>query len=145
MCRIRGTVALVVFSASVCANWANAQTLSISNSGARWTLGNQSVERVVQTKPFLHTVEVTNKLAEPARRHEVDSRGFVLSLDNGQLQLTAADFEPGKPEPKTSDDAAELVVPLKCQKHGVNVRVTYRLGRTAFYLHKQLEIDPGWH
>ena len=124
---------------------ATAGTARVRQDGSRWAIGNGSVERVVETKPFLHTVSVTNRMAKPPRSHAVESRGFTLSLDGNTLRLTAADFQVGKPRAADKADGAKLVVPLTCAKHGVRVIATYSLGHTAHYLRKQLEIDPGEH
>jgi hypothetical protein len=129
---------------------AAADTAPIRRDGTRWIIGNAAVERVVETKPFLHTTQVTNKMVEPARAHPVESRGFVLSLDNGALTLTSADFAVQSPEVKKDDKGARLVVPLRCEEHGLDVTVVYQIGRGrfgpgGFYFRKHLEIDPGKH
>ena len=117
----------------------------VTQQAGRWVLTNACVERVIETMPFLHTVSITNKLANNCRTQSVESRGFVLSLDNHSLQLTAADFLAGTPEAGEYKGGAQLVVPLSCQKHCVSMIVTYRLDDEAFYLRKQLEIDSGAH
>jgi len=124
---------------------ASGASARITQQGSRWILANACVERVVETKPFLHTVSITNKLIDAAPPQPVESRGFVLSLDDDSLQLGAADFQPGAPEAAEYGGGRELVVPLSCPKHGVRVTVTYRLAHEAFYLRKQLEIDAGEH
>jgi len=117
----------------------------IRRDGSRWVLGNGSVERAIETEPFLRTISITNRMAQPPRRHAVESRGFALALDGGKLRLTAADFAVGTPKAEGGGEAATLRVPLSCAKHGVDVVAVYRLGGDAFYLRKRLAIDPGEH
>ena len=38
-------------------------TTRVTQECSRWKLANACVERVIETKPFLHTVSITNKLA----------------------------------------------------------------------------------
>ena len=80
----------------------------ITQQGSRWTLANACVERVVETKPFLHTVSITNKLTAETRPHPVESRGFVLSLDNNSLR-----FKPSK--------LARATILEFARRHGVTV------------------------
>jgi len=145
MWKMSRVAAWAVVLAAVSALRLDAGTAEVRRDETRWILANAAVERVVETKPFLHTVSITNKLANPARRHAVESRGFVLSLDDNQLQLSAADFQVEEPRVEKTANAVQLIVGLNCPKHGAGVTVTYRLGNAAFYLRKQLEIDPGEH
>jgi len=139
------TVLLAAALAVASCLYARADTARIRQHGTRWILANSSVERVVETKPFLHTISLTNRMGDELRRHPIDSRGFLLWLDNDALRLGAADFRVGTP--KTAEDAgvAQLVVPLSCEKHGLDVTVTYRLGPGEFYFRKHLVVDPGEH
>jgi hypothetical protein len=121
------------------------QTADVRSEGTRWVLGNAKVERVVETRPFLHTTGINNLTADNARRHAIESQGFVLALDGEKLRLTAADFQVQPPQAGEYPGGVQLVVPLRCQQHGVGVTVTYRLGHGDFYLRKQLEIEPGEH
>lgn len=116
----------------------------VHQDGSRWILENDCVQRVVETQPFLHTVSVTNKLSG-GRVQPVESQGFVLSLDGNQLRLTAADFKVGQPQVAECPEGRTLVVPLVCAKHAIQVTATYWLGHEAFYLRKELAIDPGEH
>lgn len=124
---------------------AGGATTRVIRQDSRWMLANGCVERVVRTKPFLHTVSITNKLVGEAPPRSVESRGFVLSLDNDSLELDGADFQPGTPEAGEYERGGRLTVPLTCPEHGVRVTVTYRLGHEAFYVRKHLDIDPGEH
>jgi len=114
--------------------------------GNRWSLSNGCVERLIEAGPCLRTVSFCNSLADPPRVHPVESREFVLALDNESLRLTAVDFQVEAPV-KTAlpNGRIELKVPLRCPKHAVCVAVVYTLGPGEFYLRKRLEIDPGEH
>ena len=137
--------AWVVIVAGFSVPRASGATTRITQHGSRWTLANACIERVVETKPFVHTVSITNKLVDKPRAEPVESRGFVLSLDDDSLRLAAADFQAGTAAAGVYEGGGQLVVPLSCPKHGVRVTVTYRLGHEAFYVRKQLEVDPGEH
>ncbi len=114
--------------------------------GDRWSLGNGCIERLIEVVPRLRTVSLSNRLVDPPRVHPVESREFVLALDNESLQLTAADFEVAAPVQTTLPNGRiELKVPLRCPQHAVGVAVVYSLGPGEFYLRKRLEIDPGEH
>jgi hypothetical protein len=127
----------------VCAPAATPPAAQIRSDGSRWVLANSSVERAIETQPFLQTVSIANLTASPPRRHALESREFALALDDGKLLLTAADFRVGAAQPASDTRGAQLVVVLRSEKHGVTVTVTYRLGRDAFYLRKLLEINAG--
>lgn len=111
----------------------------------RWVLGNASLERIIETRSYVHTITIVNKLSGSGRRYAVESHGFILSLDNDKLRLTAADFRCGEPRGRVHNGNAELVLPLTCDEHGICVTVVYSLGKRAFYTRKRLEIDPGEH
>lgn len=127
------------------ASLAYGETAGVRSDGTRWVLGNARVERVIETRPFLHTTEIGNLTGDAPRRHAVESRGFRLALDGEKLVLTAADFTVQPPRASNYPSGAQLAIPLRCEKHNVGVTVTYRLGHRAFYLRKQLEIEPGDH
>lgn len=122
---------------------ATAGTAQIRSEGARWVLANSHVVRVIETQPLLHTVSITNLTASPPRRHAIESRELALALDEGKLVLTAADFRVGAAQPSRDTRGAQLVIPLRSEKHGVTIKVVYRLGHDAFYLRKLLEVNAG--
>jgi len=88
---------------------------TVQRDNTRWILANASIARVIETAPFLHTVSVMNRLTEPPSSHTVESRGFVLSLDDNSLQLSAADFHLDTPQAGAYEGGAQLVVPLGCE------------------------------
>jgi hypothetical protein len=124
---------------------ARGQTATVRSEAARWVLGNAAIVRVIEMRPHLCTVEIRNLTGEAPRRHDIDSREFVLALDGEKLLLNAADFDPQPPQTGKYIGGVQLVVPLRSEKHGVGVTVTYRLGHEDFYVRKQLHIDPGDH
>ena len=124
---------------------AHGAAAQVRKDGSRWILANASVQRVIETQPFLHTVSVTNLTAGRARRHAIQSRGFVLALDDGKLRLTAVDFQAEAAQSASDADGVRLTVRLRCPKQGMAVTVVYRLGHDAFYLRKHLEIDAAEH
>ena len=63
----------------------------VDQEGSRWTLANESLQRVVQTEPSLHTISLTNKLTAQPHQHTLQSQGFRLVLDDGKLTLEAAE------------------------------------------------------
>jgi hypothetical protein len=121
----------------------NPQAAQIRSEGSRWILANSCVERVIETRPFLRTVSLVNRTASLPRRHTIESREFALALDDGKVLLTAADFRVEAVQPAGDPRGARLVAALRSEKHGVTVKVTYRLGRDAFYLRKLLEVNAG--
>ena len=106
-------------------------------------LANASVERVIETQPFLHTVGINNLTAGKSRRHAVESRGFVLAWTMGSYCSLPPTSRCGRPKPASMAAGSQLVVPLRCEKYGVGVTVTYRLGHKRLLLRKQLAIEPG--
>jgi hypothetical protein len=115
----------------------------VRHEGSRWILANASVERVIETRPFLQTSSIANLTASPPRRHALESREFTLALDDGRLLLTAADFQVGETRSARDDRGAQIVVTLRSARHDVTVKVVYRLDHQAFYLRKLLEVNAG--
>ena len=111
----------------------------------RFELKNDRVERVIETQPFLHTILLVNKTSSPSCSREVNSKEFLLALDGEVLRLSAKDFVVGEPQTDTEINESRLIIPLHCEKHGVEVVVTYRLGHNDFYLHKDIKVDAGEH
>ena len=84
-------------------------------------------------------------MTSPLRRRAVESREFVLALDDESMLLSAEDFTVGEPRSGAAEGETLLHIPLHCKRHGVDVIVTYRLGHNDFYLRKQLDVNPGEH
>lgn len=137
-------VGLLFLLLVICPQSAAAEA-KVTADGTRWTIGNASVQRVIETKPFLHTVLLTNRTVDQPLRYAVESRGFRLSCNNDQFQVTGTDFISGTPKVEKNESGVHLIVPLTCEKYGIKVNVIYFLAHDAFYLRKHLEIDPGKH
>lgn len=131
---------LVVLCCTVTARSA-ASEVQVRQEDGHWVIDNGRVARVIETAPTLRTVFLVNRLVEPARRHAVESREFMLAL--GQTSLTATDFRVEGVEPVQTGSKAELVVRLVCREHGLRVTVRYELAAGQPCLRKRLDIDPG--
>jgi hypothetical protein len=107
--------------------------------GNRWSLSNGCVERLIEAGPCLRTVSFCNSLADPPRVHPVESREFVLALDNESLRLTAVDFQVEAPV-KTAlpNGRIELKVPL--QRH---LQLDPAVRQRGLHRSLDLEIDRG--
>ncbi|NOZ22007.1 MAG: hypothetical protein GXP25_13075 [Planctomycetes bacterium] len=122
--------------------------MAITSQGDSIRIGNEYLEREIDTGSRLRTTRLFNKLTGATLA--VTSQEFVIRLNDEKpnaVTLTTEDFIiQDRKQSNTDGGGKRITFALRAEKHGVSVDVTYEISRPDdFYIRKQLVIHPGPH